>query len=264
MQAELMLAARAGWSISIRQPKNPMPRSRLNRSVRAAFYLLLFGCGRVGFSDMTGAAVDDGNLSSGDVVVDQRGADSPLCASLGELRYDFDGTGSALWMPYTDPGMTLSESGNRLVIPLPNGMAGTAGYFSTCRYDLTGQRVFVTAAVVPRVGTMTDMYLAVGSMNNVFGVNVTRGSIEAYRLIGPNYTQLASLPYNAAQHKVLQVREAGGEAFWEVSADGASFTTLYRAAPPFDVSAIQLLLFADAIVPVANPGTAEFAKLNLL
>ena len=73
----------------------------------------------------------------------------------------------------------------------------------------------------------------------------------------------ASVPYNASQHKVWQVREAGGQVFWELSADGTSFTNLYSGAPPFDVSAVQVLLFADAFTPVSNPGTAEFAKLNL-
>jgi hypothetical protein len=110
---------------------------------------------------------------------------------------------------------------------------------------------------------MTDMYLAVGSMNNTIGINVTGGSIDAYRIMGNNYTRLASMTYNAAQHKVWQMREAAGQVFWEVSADGMSFSVLHSATPPFNVSAVQLLLFADATVPVNNPGQAEFTKLGV-
>ena len=241
--------------------------------MRTAFCMLLFGCGRVGFaiapntttggSDATGAA-DDAHVA-GDVAGDQQGAtaDAPLCTNLSQLTYNFDGSGGMLWMPYTDPGMTLSESGNQLVIPLPNNRAGTAGYFSACKYDLTGQRVFVTANTVPRLGTNTDMYLAVGSQGDAFGINVTGGNTQAYRIKGANYTQLASVPYSATQHKVWQIREAGGQVFYEVSADGTTFTSLYNAAPPFSVSAVQLLLFSDALTPVNNPGTASFAKLDI-
>jgi hypothetical protein len=230
--------------------------------MRLASCLLLFGCGRVGFD--TGAI--DGALGDGQLTGDggpQDTSDAPLCGSLAQLAYNFDGTGSALWMPYTDPGMSLSETGNQLVIPLPNNRTGTAGYFSTCTYDLTGQRVFVTAAAVPRVGTNTDMYLAVGSMNDAFGVNVTAGATQAYRIKGANYTRLASVPYNVDQHKVWQIREAGGTVFWEVSGDGITFTTLYSAPPPISITAVQLLLFADAITPATNLGSAQFAKLDL-
>jgi hypothetical protein len=229
--------------------------------MRLASCLLLMGCGRVGFgAKPIDGAIDD---TTGDAAGDQQGtADAPLCTSLAQLAYNFDGTDSALWMPYMDPGTAVAETANQLVITIANNHAGTAGYFSTCTYDLTGQRVFITAAMVPRLGTNTDMYLAVGSQNDAFGINVTAGNIQAYRVKGANYTQYASLAYNASQHKVWQIREAGGTVFWEVSSDGTSFTTLYNAAPPFGVTSIQLLLFADAVAAVNNPGTAEFAKLN--
>jgi hypothetical protein len=233
--------------------------------MRLGWCFVLCGCGRIGFG---GAASDDGVSTSddahpgGDAIGDQQ-VDAPLCTSLAQLTYNFDGSNSALWMPYMDPGISLSESGNHLVIPLPDNRIGTAGYFSTCNYDLRGQRVFVTGAVVPRVGTRTDMYLAVGSQNDTFGINVTSGSTQAYRLIGNSYTQLASVTYDAAQHKVWQIRESGGQVFYEVSADGMTFTALYSGAPPFNVSSVQLLLFADTIMPITNPGSAEFAKLDL-
>jgi hypothetical protein len=231
-----------------------------------AFCLLLLGCGRVGFGFDTGPS--DGRTPSdanpaGDVAVDPDAPDAALCTSLAQFTYNFDDTGSALWMPYTDPGMTLSETGNQLVIPLPSAKSGTAGYFSACMYDLQSQRVFVTATEVPSVGTRTDMYLAVGSQNNAFGVNVTSGSIQAYKIMGANYTALASVTYSATQHKVWQIRESGGQVYYEVSADGTTFTTLFSGAPPFSVSAVQILLFADTTNSVQNPGTAGFAKLDL-
>jgi len=230
--------------------------------MRLAWCALLLGCGRVGFgTSPTDDTIGDAS-GTRDVAGDQQGGDAPLCTSLAQLTYSFDGTDSALWMPYMDPGMALAETGNQLVITIANNKAGTAGYFSSCNYDLTAQRVFVTAAMVPRLGTNTDMYLAVGSQADAFGINVTAGNIQAYRIKGANYTQFASLAYNANQHKVWQIREAGGTVFWEVSADGTSFATLYSAAPPFSVTSIQLLLFADAVTPVNNPGTAAFAKLN--
>jgi hypothetical protein len=87
--------------------------------------------------------------------------------------------------------------------------------------------------------------------------------VQAYRINGNNYMPFASVPYDAVQHKVWQIREAGGTVFWEVSPDGAAFTTLFSAAPPIDISAVQLLLFADTLTPINNPGSAEFASLNL-
>lgn len=229
--------------------------------MRLAGCLLLFGCGRIGFN----AGPGDGANATGDVGGNQEGAapDAPLCGSLAQLAYNFDGTGAALWMPYMDPGMTVSESGDMLVIPLPDQKTGTAGYFSTCTYDLTGQRVFVTAAVVPRVGSRTDMYLAIGSQADAIGINVTSGATQAYRIKGASYTQFASVAYDAVQHKVWQMREAGGTLFWEASPDGTTFTTLYSATPPISVTAVQLLLFADAISPASTLGSAEFSKLNI-
>jgi hypothetical protein len=232
--------------------------------MRLAACALLLGCGRIGFGTSPDGTIGDRSdaNATGDVAGDQQGADAPLCTSLAQLTYNFDGTGGALWMPYQDPGMALAETGNQLVVTIANNKAGTAGYFSSCRYDLTGQRVFVTAAMVPRLGTNTDMYLAVGSQADAFGINVTAGNIQAYRIRGTNYTQFASVAYNASQHKVWQIREAGGTVFWEASSDGTSFTPLYSAAPPFSVTSVQLLLFGDAVTAVNNPGTAAFAKLN--
>jgi hypothetical protein len=242
--------------------------------MRLGWLVLLLGCGRVGFDASTAVATGpaDGaqptDASSipgggGPVVPAGSGADAGLCTSLAQLTYAFDGTGSALWSPSVGPGMTLSESGNQLVIPLPASKVGTAGYFSACTYDLHSQRVFVTAATVPTVGTATDMYLAVGTQGDATGVNITGGHTQAYRINGAAYTQLASVTYNPTAHKVLQVRESGGVLFYEVSPDGTTFTTLFSGPPPFDVSAVQLLLFADTGAKIASPGTAAFANLDI-
>ena len=246
--------------------------------MRLALCLLLFGCGRLGFAiepttssggpDPTGGtndgAIRDATVA-GDLPGDQQSvtADAPLCTSLAQLTYNFDNSNPKLWMPYTDPGYSLSETGNQLVIPLPNAKTGTAGYFSACKYDLTGQRVFVTADTVPRLGTRTDMYLAVGSQADAFGINVTSGNTQAYRIKGANYTQFASVAYSSINHKVWQIRESGGTVFYEVSPDGVTFTPLYSAAPPFAVTAVQLLLFADEFTSTNTPGTATFSKLDI-
>jgi hypothetical protein len=231
--------------------------------MRLGWCLLLFGCGRVGFATVANGAPGDATDAS--APGDQHPAPDgpPLCTSLAQLTYNFDNSNPALWMPFVNAGFTLSETGNQLVIPLPNNKAGTVGYFSSCLYDLRGQRVFITAAMVPRLGTRTDMYLAVGTQADAFGINVTQGNTQAYRITGANYTTYASVAYNATAHKIWQIREAGGTVFWEVSADGVTFMQLYSAAPPFAVSAVQLLIFADEFVPVNNPGTAQFAKLDL-
>ena len=232
--------------------------------MRVVACLLLVGCGRIGFGIASDPGAGGDAAHPGDGVGDPQGAgDAGPCTSLSQLTYNFDGSADALWMPYQDPGLTVTETGNHLVITLASNMTGTAGYFSSCTYDLHGQRVFVTSPVVPRLGTRTDMYFAVGSQADAFGVNVTSGSTEAYRINGANYMRFASVPYDATQHKVWQVREAGGTVFWEVSPDGTSFTTLFSGPPPIDISAVQLLLFADALTPISNPGSAEFAKLNL-
>lgn len=227
----------------------------------------LAGCGRVGFAP----AASEGNAlaDSSAGVVDQQPATTdapagpPPCTSVNELATSFDGTAASYaWMPVMDPGVTLTESANHLVIQLPDSTIASGGYNSVCAYDLRGQRVWVTIATTPRAGTMTDMYLGVGTPSKALGVNITQGSVDAYTLIG-NYTALASVPYNASQHKIFQIREAGGQVFWEVSADGTTFTTLHSGAPPFAVSSVNVFIFADAYAQVTLPGQAEFANFGL-
>lgn len=240
--------------------------------MRLGWCLVLLGCGRVGFDASTAVATGpaDGPQAADATAGGGGGGSNPVmpsidggvCTSLAQLTYNFDGTGGALWSPSIGAGMSLSESGDQLVIPLPQKI-GTAGYFSACTYDLRSQRVFVTAASVPRVGTATDMYLSVGMQGDATGVNITNGSTQAYKINGAAYTALASVTYSATEHKVLQVRESGGVLFYEVSPDGTTFTTLYSGPAPFDVSAVQILLFADTDKVVANAGTAAFAKLDI-
>ena len=87
------------------------------------------------------------------------------------------------------------------------------------------------------------------------------------RIAGNSYN-LATVPYDPAEHRWLRLRDQAEVLYWEVSADGCEWVTLARNGNPLGsqpggpASAVTLELGAGVYQALASPGVAIFDNVN--
>ena len=87
------------------------------------------------------------------------------------------------------------------------------------------------------------------------------GALRASKVVAGVFTPLRVVPYEPALHRWLRLSESGGTTFWEVSADGVTYTVLYQASDPFTLTAVGLGF--GAYQADAAPGFAVFDNFNV-
>lgn len=185
----------------------------------------------------------------------------PTTASLTD-NFD-DGVLAAAWASY---GSNLSETGGRLVIDtLTSGYAGI--YSVASDYDFTNSSLTIELPVVPSAQEGTSVYIEV----TVGGGNYYRweyvggsNSISARRKVAGVYSELGSVPYVAANHRWLRMREVQGSVYWDVSGNGTDWRTLFSGANGQVVTAAGLGVGAGIYAAVTSPGGTSFDNINLV
>jgi hypothetical protein len=205
-----------------------------------------------------------GAVDMGPPAVDLGGSDLgalPPCGRMTLLSDDFASSQSGpAWIASTDPGTAVSQGNGQLVIAPASNASGAhfAGYQSASWYDLTGSRVFVEVPTVtdPASGALTSLEINLPNADTR-GISEAGGSLYAW-----NAQNLAVIPYDPTAHRWWQLREQAGTLVFEVSPDGASWTTVASEAPAPPLDLVQVSLTAGTNGPVASPGSAAFASLN--
>jgi hypothetical protein len=135
------------------------------------------------------------------------------------------------------------------------------GYTSISAFDLTFSHVQVELALPLRAGE-ASLRVTRDNGANQLGIVVANGRLGFMQILGSVYTSLDTVPYDPVAHRWLRLRERQGTMFWEVSADGCDWTTVFSKAAPFDLTAIFVELNAGAFGQVPSPGVAAFDSLN--
>ena len=162
---------------------------------------------------------------------------------------------------------TLREVNGRVEIRPPGNQAGLSyfHYASATTYDLTDSQVRVELVRPLVAHTAASNYLAaVASPGNSVAIGVGGGMLSGTYSVSGTTTTAVSVPYDAARHRWLRLREQGGTLFWETSPQGTEWEVLMsRTPPPVAVTTVHLFFGAGTSGPVAAPGVAVFDNFNV-
>lgn len=199
---------------------------------------------------------------------------TPSTAVFADLTDDFDdNTVDPVKWPNnynTGSGGLPTETGGRARVPCDTGFAA---YASEPIYRLEGSYAFVQAFPPPGAG-MIEAYSQLLILSNVIGTQIVFEIDAATNLllmtvhVGFVDEGGATIPYDAAEHAWLRVREDASTLYWETSPDGREWTTQHTDTAPSWVSEndlqVQLLAHCSPLVTGAPTGEyAEFDNFNI-
>jgi hypothetical protein len=177
-----------------------------------------------------------------------------------------DGIRGPQWGYSFSNGGTATETGGRLVITLvtANG-SNYSGYATELTYDMTGRGVRLEIVTAPNAATSAQGVLRVHDVPNVAGMTfeVSGGMLQFIRNDSSGgQTAMGNVPFDPVAHRYWQLREQGGQIFWETSPDQAAWTVRRQAASPFDVKWSRVTLFGGTYENQASPGQVAFDNFN--
>ena len=185
-------------------------------------------------------------------------------AKLATLIDDFeDGViNSSLW----DVLGTVNESGGRAVL---TPISGFSFLTTDVQYDLTASQVIMHVPTVTAAGISGTLLSGVSlEMNSSNSASIFKfgNDIICQKIVAGVTTNVLSTPYNPATHVYWRFREAAGIFYWEVSAAGTSWTSLFSttvATNLFPVTAVYLTFAAGYTSGFElSPGMLEIAAVN--
>lgn len=196
---------------------------------------------------------------------------SQTSAAIATLTDRFDQTAidATRWTVVNATNGTASEGGGALVLA-PNASTGTAQIVvvSNQAYSLIGSSAMVQAVSHVTAGcNVNDSFqlAQAGAAGNRVQWWYECGSLSAMYAINGTETTLASLPYSAAAHAFLRIRESAGTVFWETSADGTTWVARAQtAAITFALTSLNVRFYSETFATGSpSPGKARFVNLNV-
>lgn len=137
------------------------------------------------------------------------------------------------------------------------------GGVSTGSYQLTDSSTYIE--VVHALTGLTDagtFYQVLVDASHTITFYVYNGTLIAEYQISGVYTTVASGTYNSTSHRWWRIRETSGTLYYEVSADGVSWSTFASVATPFNVDLAQLSIFIGTDSANGSTDTAIFDNQN--
>ncbi|HEX8907437.1 MAG TPA: hypothetical protein VF771_21470, partial [Longimicrobiaceae bacterium] len=176
-------------------------------------------------------------------------------------NFNDDQVNTTLWTVSPAGTTAVQEVNGRVEIRPASNVAGTYLYASATTYDLTNSEVRVELVRTLRAapGVTTGLGIIVGGDNLTLAV--TNGVLQATKTVAGVATVLRGVPYDPAAHRWLRISEQSGVVFWEVSADGTVFTTLFQAPDPITLTAVTIDIGVQTTA-IASPGFAVFDNVN--
>jgi hypothetical protein len=186
-------------------------------------------------------------------------------------NYDDNTTDTVKWNDWVSGSGTVAESGG-VNTHTPQANSGGAGTARTSQkpYDLTGNAVFVNIEQVLNPSDVAETGLVAlidGSNRYLFRETGASPILQAFSIKADSWTQVGSdTAYNSGTMKYLQIRESGGNVYFEYSATGAagSWTSIgnipVASGVPVTDLYLQLETYADNL---PTPGSAIFDDFNI-
>lgn len=170
----------------------------------------------------------------------------------------------ALWTQFNFGNATGSETGGQFQVDITSGGTGVAQLLSQSRYDLTGGffAAELTDAGVQEAGLQAYAVMAQLDSNNQVYITVANGFIGSIQNVAGSVTGLDFTAYDSALHRWFRVREADGDTFWEVSANGVFWTTLFTTTNPIALDDVTLIIAADTFLSLGTNKTVTFGQVS--
>lgn len=172
------------------------------------------------------------------------------------------------WYDNTQAGGTTSydSSGAHMVAPALTAN-GEAEIEAMQRYTAVGSQAFVQAVItqVADVNAEAGMTVYQDEQGNQLQLMVINGNLIAGYIQRGTGVTVATIAYDSAAMKWLQIRESAGTIFWEYSSTGApgSWTTLGSMDSPMDVSLVRTSILAFNAASSATAETGVFSSFNI-
>ncbi|MBB4635548.1 vanadium-dependent haloperoxidase [Longimicrobium terrae] len=156
----------------------------------------------------------------------------------------------------------LFETNRRVEIRPLTDQPGLYAYTSRAAYDLTDSE-FRVQLIRPLTGPATTGLDAMISGNDLLAIWVGQGELTCGQVVNGAYRRLEHIPYDAAEHRWLRLRERAGITFWEASPDGEDWTTVHQAPNPIPLTAVMGRFGAQVFVRTPAAGFAVFDNFNV-
>ncbi|MEP7125496.1 MAG: hypothetical protein ABJE95_31475 [Byssovorax sp.] len=222
---------------------------------------------RIGGGGSGGSSGSSGSSSSSSSVGGGGGGDSGVACSLPLMdTFNAQAIGN-LWGKQTNAGGLISVANQKLVLTLPNTMAGSGAYIvSTSSYDLTGCRGSVSLSQLPSLTTKALALFALQyDVDNSIVLLESEGNLQAKKRITGGETIVKTIPYNPVDHAYLGISELGGEVRWEASPDGKTWTILAHEPNWLPSSKVHLKIGSSTYqVEPSAPGETHFDDVDIV
>jgi hypothetical protein len=166
---------------------------------------------------------------------------------------------AAKWNQTTASGATIAETNGQLEITTST-TAGTNAYLTTVsNYNFTGSAISIKIVDAGNQSLASYTCWVIEYPNNNW--RISGGNIVVRRNSVSVYTDT----YVANTYRYLRIREAGGNTYWDYSADGITWTNAYNNTNTGVVTSIQFIL-ADTYCSGAEASTttAKVDDFNIL
>lgn len=147
------------------------------------------------------------------------GLDKAVKWSLSSAGTVWDSTNQRVQVPCTKPTSSLLAPG--------------------ITYDLTGSYAFAKIVIPPTgTGTRVTRLVCGDGGSNSLDIRVTGTSLSCVKNVAGTITQQAVGTYNSTTHAFWRVRESGGNALFDTSTDGLTWTNRWTTAKGINVTAL--------------------------
>jgi len=171
---------------------------------------------------------------------------------------------TTLWTVTPTGSDTLREVNGRVEIRPLSNQTGFYTCTSVATYDLTESQAHVELVRTLRaLGSVSTGLAAVVDANNLVTIYVTNDRVVAERTVAGTATALRSVAYDPAAHRWVRLREQSGITYWELSADGTTWTVLFQQADPITLTAVRLTIGAGGTVAYPSQGFAVLDNFNV-
>jgi hypothetical protein len=215
-------------------------------------------------SDGPEEAASDAGSETADAVPDVW---SPHCpGGVLPIQDDFeDGKLDAnLWAKYATANAGVYEKEGVLEFDIDISATPTSAYaWSQKTYDASGCSAFVEISEVTKDSSAYSAFALTQSPGTYVAFVKYQGNLELKIGKDGTDTELLIVPYNPLWQRFWRLR-VHAAVHWDVSADGIAWTELLSAPLPFPMSAVTLLLQAEAEQPESvDPGRFRVASVNV-
>lgn len=164
---------------------------------------------------------------------------------------------TAQWSQFAFGSVVGAEGAGTYTFSVDTSGTGGASLFTRSRYDITGD---VFASELIDAGTQQPGLQAypaefqIDSNNRIF-ISVSNGFIGAWQTVAGVTANHGFTAYVPADHRWFRLRESAGVTYWEVGADGITWSTLASAANPIPTTDVVMLIATDTFLTL--PGAED-------